>query len=290
MKSAPLVSVVRLSGTIASAGRFGGGNLNDTGVASILERAFVKGKPNAVALVINSPGGSPVQSSLIAARIRRLADEKQIPVYGFVEDVAASGGYWISCASEKILANPTTLTGSIGVFGVIPDMGKFMENKLGITYDNVQTNEYSGFPSVVRPLKPYERKVLQNQVEDVYDLFLLRVSQSRGMSEEDVDLIGEGRVWSGVDAKENGLIDEYGGLLDAIALAAEITGLEEYGLLELPYQKDPVDQLLEDLTVGAYTKSLSKELGPFYNEYMQLKSILNMEGVQARLPYQVFID
>ncbi len=107
---------------------------------------------------------------------------------------------------------------------------------------------------------------------------------------EDVDLIGEGRVWSGVDAKKNGLIDDFGGLLDAIDLAAEIAGLEDYGLVELPYQKDPIAQLIEDLTAVAYTKALIAELGPFYNDYVQLKSILEMKGVQARLPYQVFID
>jgi protease-4 len=212
------------------------------------------------------------------------------PVIVSMGDVAASGGYWISCASEKILADPTTLTGLIGVFGVIPDFGKFMENKLGITYDNVQTNENSGFPSVVRPLKAYERQVLQNQVDNIYDLFLNRVSANRDMSTEDVNRIGEGRVWSGVDAKKNGLIDDFGGLLDAIDLAAEIAGLEEYGLVELPYQKDPLEQLLQDLTASVYTKALNAELGPFYNDYVQLKSILEMEGVQARLPYQVCID
>jgi protease-4 len=205
-------------------------------------------------------------------------------------DVAASGGYWISSASDKILADATSLTGSIGVFGVVPDIGQFMENKLGITYDGVSTNENAGFPSIVRPLSTYERTVLQHKVDNVYDLFLERVSNNRDMSLEEVNKIGEGRIWSGVDALEIGLVDRIGGLYDAIDLAGEISGLEEYRLLELPVLKDPMVQMIEELSAGAYTVTFKSELGPFYNDYRHIQSVMEWEGVQARLPFLIEIE
>ena len=131
---------------------------------------------------------------------------------------------------------------------------------------------------------------MQRKVDNVYDLFLERVSENRNMSLEEVDLIGEGRIWSGLDALRLGLIDELGGLSDAIALAAEISGLEEYRLLELPVLKDPIDQMIEDLSAGVYTNALKTELGPFYNDYAQIRSVLKWEGVQARMPYQLIIE
>ena len=242
----------------------------------------------AVVFRVNSPGGDALASDVIWHELKLCQEEK--PVIVSMGDVAASGGYWISSASHKILADPTTLTGSIGVFGVIPDFGRFMENKLGITYDRVGTNENAGFPSIVRPLTTYERNVLQRKVENVYALFLDRVSDNRGMSLEEVDKIGEGRVWSGVDARQLGLIDELGGLFDAIDLAAEISGMEEYRLIELPVLKDPIQQILEDFSSSVYMSTLKSRLGPFYNDYTQIQSILEWEGVQARLPYQIHID
>ena len=278
---------------IYASGEIGGGQGNDQKIGSdrmaeTIAKARKDDNVKAVVFRVNSPGGDALASDVIWRELELLQAEK--PVIVSMGDVAASGGYWISCASDKIIADPTTLTGSIGVFGVIPNFGDFMENKLGITYDNVSSNKNSGFPAIMRPLTDYERKVLQRKVENVYDLFLLRVSNSRNMSKEDVDLIGEGRVWSGVDAKRLGLIDEFGGLSDAINIAVEIAGLEEYRLLELPVQIDPVDQLINDLTAGVYTSMLKAEMGPIYNDYMQAKSVLKWEGVQARLPLQLVID
>ncbi len=242
----------------------------------------------AVVLRVNSPGGDALASDIIWRELDMCQAAK--PVIVSMGDVAASGGYWISSASERIVANPTTLTGSIGVFGVVPNFGDFMENKLGITYDNVSTNQNAGFPSLMRPLSEYEREVLQRKVENVYDLFLLRVSENRDMSMENVDRIGEGRVWSGVDAQRLGLVDDLGGLHDAIGLAAEIAGLEKYRVLELPVLKDPVEQMLEDLSANASSNIMKNRLGPFYDEYMQLLSVMKWEGVQAILPCQVTIE
>ncbi len=274
-------------------GQIGSGQGNDQAIgadrfAKTISKVRKDDNVKAVVFRVNSPGGDALASDIIWRELELLQDEK--PVIVSMGGVAASGGYWISCASDKILADPTTLTGSIGVFGVIPDFGKFMSNTLGITYDRVGTNENSSFPSVVRPLTSYERAVMQKKVENVYDLFLDRVSNNRDMSKEEVDKIGEGRVWSGVDALELGLIDEFGGLYDAIDLAAEIAGLEEYRLLELPVMIDPVQQLIKDLSSGVYSNSLKTELGPFYRDYTHIQSILEWEGVQARLPHQIIIE
>lgn len=281
------IAVIYATGSIGS----GMGSNEEIGADKFAETiAKVTGDESvkAVVLRVNSPGGDALASDIIWRELDLLNIKK--PVIISMGDVAASGGYWISCASDKILANSTTLTGSIGVFGVIPDFGLFMENKLGITYDRVATNEHSGFPAIMRPLDSFEQQVLQNKVEKVYDLFLLRVSNNRDMTEEEVDKIGEGRVWSGVDALEIGLIDAYGGLTESINLAAEIAGLEDYRLIELPILKDPLVQMFENMSEGVYTTALKAELGPFYHDYTQIQSVLKWEGVQARLPYQLYID
>ena len=272
---------------IYATGEIGGGQGNDQTIGSDrLAKTILKAREDenvkAVVFRINSPGGDALASDVILREMQLLQAEK--PVIVSMGNVAASGGYWISCASNKIFADETTLTGSIGVFGVIPYFGDFMENKLGITYDYVATNENSGFPPIMRPLSDYERETMQRKVENIYDLFLERVSDSRNLSTEEVDLIGQGRVWSGIHAKELGLIDDFGGLYDAINAAIEISGLDEYRLLELPVQIDPIEQLFNEITAGIYTRALKAEMGPFYNDYIQAKSVLKWEGVQARLP------
>lgn len=278
---------------IYATGQIGGGQGNDMTVGSdrlaeTISKARKDENVKAVVFRVNSPGGDALASDVIWREMSLLQAEK--PVIVSMGDVAASGGYWIACASDKIIADPTSLTGSIGVFGVIPDIGGFMENKLGISYDHVKTNENAGFPSVLRPLTTYERKVLEHKVENVYDLFLGRVSENRNMSREAVDEIGEGRVWSGIDAKRLGLIDDFGGLYDAIDLAAEIAGLDEYRLLELPVQKDPIMQLIEELSAESYSALLKAELGVFYKDYVRARSAMEMNGIQARLPVSLSIE
>lgn len=278
---------------IYATGQIGGGmggneEIGADKFAETISRVRLDDDVKAVVLRVNSPGGDALASDIIWRELDLCQAAK--PVIVSMGDVAASGGYWISCASERIIADPTTLTGSIGVFGVVPDFGKFMENKLGITYDRTGTNQNSGFPSVTRSLTGYEREVLQRKVENVYDLFLLRVAGNRDMTTEAVDKIGEGRVWSGVDAKRLGLVDELGGLNSAIDLAAEIAGIEDYRLLELPVLKDPIEQMIEDLSASASVRILKNNLGPFYDDFNRIQSVLQWEGVQARLPYQVRID
>jgi signal peptide peptidase SppA len=208
LKSAPLVSVVRLSGPIASGGRFGSSNLNDTSMASIIERAFAKGKPKAVALVINSPGGSPVQSSLIAARIRRLSDEKEIPVYAFVEDVAASGGYWLATAADKIYVDESSIVGSIGVISASFGFTGLME-KHGIERRVHTAGKDKSMLDPFRPERPADVKRLKALQAQIHQAFVDQVKNRRGARLGGDDLF-TGEFWLGHKAIELGLADGIG--------------------------------------------------------------------------------
>ncbi|HKK09408.1 MAG TPA: signal peptide peptidase SppA [Bacteroidales bacterium] len=245
---------------------------------------------NAIVLRVNSPGGSALASDVIWRETVLAAEAK--PFVVSMGNLAASGGYYIACGADSIFANPTTITGSIGVFGVIPNLQGLLTEKIGLDFDNVKTNENAGFISVNRPLTAYEEKVLQDGVEETYKVFTTRVANGRGMTVESVDEIGQGRVWSGLDAKEIGLIDAYGGLNDAIASAARMAEIKkgEYRLMKYPEEKEPLEALMDELT-GRETKArIKSELGPFYTYFEYLKNISEMEGTQARLPYHININ
>ena len=243
---------------------------------------------DAVVFRVTSPGGSALASDVIWRETKLTADEK--PFMVSMGDVAASGGYYVSCGADSIFANPTTLTGSIGVFGIIPNMKGLFNEKLGITFDNVKTNENAGYISVNRPLTDYERKALKDNVEDTYNTFTQRVAEGRDMTVENVDDVGQGRVWSGVDAKKKGLVDQHGGLMAAIKAAAQKAGIEDdYRLIKYPEKKQPLQAFIDELTGRKKSMAVEKELGPLYSYYKYLKTIYQMEGSQARLPYEIKI-
>lgn len=243
----------------------------------------------AIVFRVNSPGGSALASDVIWRETVLAAKEK--PFIVSMGDLAASGGYYISAGADAILANPTTLTGSIGVFGMIPNMEGLLTDKIGLDFDNVKTNDNAGFVSVNRSLTDYEREVLQKGVERTYEVFTSRVAEGRDMTMEEVDEIGQGRVWSGVDAKRIGLIDEFGGLNDAMAKAAEMAEIEkdDYRVMRIPEKKDPVEAIMDELTGRSSSAKMKSELGPFYSYYEYLKELSEMQGTQARLPYQITI-
>ncbi len=257
-------------------------------ISRAIREARLDKKIKAIVLRVNSPGGDALASDIIWREV--VLAKKEKPVIASFGNVAASGGYWISCAADKIIADQTTITGSIGVFGIIPNFKSFFKNKLGITFDNVKTNENADFIPVVRPLTSYQKSVIQNEVERVYQTFLEHVSKERNLTIAQVDSIGQGRIWSGVDAKRIGLIDDLGGLEKAVDLAAEIAGLTEYRIIDLPIIKDPFQQLFEDLISGAKISYIKKELGENYTYYKYLRSISEMDGVQARLPFEIIIE
>ncbi|HPB24986.1 MAG TPA: signal peptide peptidase SppA [Bacteroidales bacterium] len=241
----------------------------------------------AIVLRINSPGGSALASEVIWREV--VLAQKVKPVVVSMGEVAASGGYYIACGAGKIYAQPNTLTGSIGVFGVVPNLEKFFKNKLGITFDVVKTNEHSDYITATRAMQPYETKVLTNQVENIYKVFVGHVAEGRKMKPEDVDSIGQGRVWTGLDAKRIGLVDEIGGLQNAIDDAAKKANLTDYKVVVYPKFKDPFTQIFEDLMDESSETQLQKTLGENYIYYEHLKNIKTQKGIQARLPFDMVI-
>ena len=205
-------------------------------------------------------------------------------------DVAASGGYYIAAPATRIFAEPMTITGSIGVFGVIPYTGAMLENKLGLSFDRVSTNARSVL-STNKKLSPEEFQIIQDEVDFIYDEFLQRVADGRGMTKEQVNVIARGRVWTGKDALKIGLVDELGGLNDAIAYAAKEAGIDDPKIQYLPeIKKEPLQEILEALAEEEETsskKGIPEELMEYYN---RLRSLENYVGIQARLPYELKLD
>ena len=245
-------------------------------------------KVKAIVLRVNSPGGSALASDVIWREMKLANEEK--PVVVSMGDVAASGGYYIACGSDKIYASPNTITGSIGVFGMMPNFEELMTDKIGLTFDQVKTNKFADIGSSNRPLTQEEYDIIQKGVVDVYNTFTSKVAEGRDMSQENVDDIGQGRVWSGTNAMDINLIDEYGGLEAAVAGAAELAELEDYRIYELPEQKDPFQELLEQLEGDMQTSWIKYQLGDQYKYYKTIQDIKHLKGVQARMPYQFVID
>lgn len=245
-------------------------------------------KVKAVVFRVNSPGGSALASDVIWREVDLLRQEK--PIIVSMGDVAASGGYYIAAAADSIFAEPNTITGSIGVFGVIPNMRELLNDKLGITFDEVKTGKYADFlVNVDRPLTADERQILQMQVNQIYDTFLQRVADGRGLTKEQVDSIGQGRVWSGEQALERGLVDRLGSIDNAISAAAAKAGLETYRLVTYPAIKSPFESLLSGSADRISTWFSRRELGEHYRYYDQAKAALQLRGIQARLPFTVEI-
>ena len=257
-------------------------------ISKAIRKARKDEKVKAIVLRVNSPGGSALASDVIWREMKLANEEK--PVVVSMGDVAASGGYYIACASDKIYASPNTITGSIGVFGTIPNFEELMTDKIGITFDNVKTNKFADIGNVNRPLTQEEYDIIQKGVVNIYNTFTSKVAEGRDMSQENVDDIGQGRVWSGTNAMDINLIDEYGGLEAAVAGAAELAELEDYRIYELPEQKDPFQELLEQLEEDMQTSWMKHQLGDQYKYYKTIQDIKHLKGVQARMPYQFVID
>ncbi len=257
-------------------------------IAAAIQEARLDKKVKAIVLRVNSPGGSALASDVIWREA--VLAKKVKPLVVSMGDVAASGGYYISCVADKIIASPTTITGSIGVFGLMMNAQKLFNNKLGITIDTVNTNTYADFGSAFRPLNPEERLALQNGVERVYDDFISKVAEGRHKTKAEIDSLGQGRVWSGTDALRLGLVDELGGLDKAVSVAAKLAKLVEYRITNLPKQKDVLEQLVNDFSGDKETKILKAELGQSYLYFQQLRSLARANNtIQARMEYALNI-
>lgn len=242
----------------------------------------------AIVFRVNSPGGSALASETIWREL--VLTKKVKPVIVSMGDYAASGGYYISCMADSIFAEPNTLTGSIGVFAVLPNLQGFFKNKLGITFDGVKTGQYADLGTATRPLTETEKKFIQNAIDSIYSTFKSRVIAGRKLSQAVVDSIAQGRVWSGVQARELGLVDRLGGLNEAIASAAKMAKVSSYRLREYPEVKEPLERLMSSFGNKTGASLVKKELGEHYTIYQQVKRLKEMSGeVQARLPFDLII-
>jgi len=278
------IAVIYASGNIVM-GSSTDGEIGSDGFSRAIRDARRDSTIKAIVLRINSGGGSALASEVIWREM--VLAKKVKPVIVSMGDVAASGGYYIAAPADTILADPTTITGSIGVFGMYFNVKDGMNKKLGINVEAVSTNKHSDFGSMYRPLTAEERAVAQLGVEDIYQSFIGHVAEGRSIPVARVDEIGQGRVWSGANAININLIDQFGGLDAAIAIAVKKAKLDSYRITELPKQKDPFQQLIEDITKNTKISILKDELGAAYSQYSNLKSMLSNQGVQARIPYNV---
>lgn len=240
-----------------------------------------------VVLRVNSPGGSALGSEDILAAIEELKQKK--PVVVTMSDYAASGGYYISSNANYIFAHPTTITGSIGIFGLIPNV-EGLSKKIGIAYDEVKTNKLSGFPSFTRPMSQSEQSIMQASVQRGYDLFVRRCADGRSLDPDSIRAVGEGRVWSGVQALEIGLVDSLGGMPEAIMKAAELASVENYQVVEYPRKRDWMEVLIADLTGDVESFVGKALLGEKYSLIQQLRGFERLKHLQARLPYEILIN
>lgn len=278
---------------VYASGEINGGDGDDNSIGSetiskALRKVRTDSKVKAVVLRVNSPGGSSLASDVIWREV--MLTKKVKPIIISMGDVAASGGYYIACAADSIIAEPNTITGSIGIFAILPNMQKLFNDKLGLSFDGVKTGKYADLGDVSRPLTSEERAILQNSVNHGYDDFTKAVAKGRGKTQAYINSIGQGRVWTGTQALKIGLVDRLGNINDAIQSAAKKANLKDYKLVSYPEQKSTLDRFGEGLTAEVKAHFVKAELGDNYRYYEQIKGVTKMMRTpQARMPYDVVI-
>lgn len=292
VNSKNLTSENRIAVIIAEGEIVGGeadGVISSEKFAKEIRKARKDDNIKAIVLRVNSPGGSVVASEVIWREMSEA--EKVKPVIVSMGEVAASGGYYISAPADTIVAQPNTITGSIGIFGMMFNAQELLNDKLGITTDIVATGELSDFMNPTRPLTEVERSIIQNSVEDGYETFISRVSEGRNMSPEAVKEVASGRVWTGNQAKERGLVDVLGGLDTAIEIAVGKVGAgDDYRVVFFPAKKPWFEMLIEDIGKNVQLKFLKNELGENYYIYQQVQKLKDYRGIQARMPQEFKIQ
>jgi protease IV len=282
------VAVIYAEGDIVD-GQGANDNIGGERFRGIIRKARMDNSVKAIVLRVNSGGGSALASEIIWRELQMAKEDKK-PVIVSFGDVAASGGYYISCGADSIFSSPNTITGSIGVFGVIPNMGGFFKNKLGITFDGVKTAPYADGPNIYRPMNDAEKQMTQNEVDRIYLQFKQRVAAGRKKDINYIDSIAQGRVWSGEDGLRLGLVDRIGSLQDAINCAARMAKMDKYGLKEYPESRSWLDNLLHNQRTepsAMIREQLGEEQFKIYSEILRIKQMTN--STQARVPFQFFI-
>lgn len=286
-KSGNILAVYYAAGTIGSSELPTDEGIDPGKVTKDLRKLREDESVKAVVLRVNSPGGSAFGSEEIWREVTLLKEKK--PVIVSMGDYAASGGYYISCAADWIVAQPTTLTGSIGIYGAIPNAGKLLNDKLGIHFDGVKTNKLADLGDITRPFNEEEKALMQNMVNKGYELFTQRCADGRKMPIDEIKKIAEGRVWTGEMAKDLKLVDELGGIDRAIAVAAERAEIEDYTVMSYPKQEDFISSLMSSGTDRYLSARMKDELGVFYEPFRHLQNLKNSDPVQARLPFMITI-
>lgn len=285
------IALVYAEGEIVD-GKGENGNIGGKKYADMLRDIRMDDKVKAIVLRVNSPGGSGLASENIWRELK-LAKEGGKPVVVSMGDYAASGGYYISCGADSIFAQPNTITGSIGVFGIIPSVQKTLKDKAGISFDTVKTGKYAASFSPFFEINADEGKIIQESVDMFYDRFLKRVSDGRKMEREKVHEIAQGRVWTGSKAATIGLVDRIGTLDDAIVCAAKLSGVTKYRTSEYPKTKDKYQKIIDKLNGDDEDKDimaktlLKSQLGEYFPFIEEIRTIKNMKGPQARLPFVI---
>ena len=285
-KAAAKIAVVYAVGEISDGKGDNSRGIYSESFIKEFKKAYKDNDVKAIVLRINSPGGSALASENIWREIENAKKAGKIVVTS-MGDYAASGGYYIACNSNYIIAQPNTLTGSIGVFGMIPSFQNLLKNKLGITVDVVKTNQHADYGTGLRPLDGTEMATIQNSIEQIYSTFTKRVADGRKMTVAQVDSIGQGRVWAGVDALNLGLVDKLGNIDDAIAKAAELAKISNYSIVYYPKQKDWFTLLFSN--DDELEAALKTKLGSLYFTYEGIDHVLNQKGIQARIPMEITI-
>jgi protease-4 len=280
------VAVIYANGEI-SGGEGSDNQIGSERISRAIRKARLDDDIKAVVIRVNSPGGSALASDVIWREI--VLTKKEKPVIASFGDVAASGGYYIGCAADSIFVQPNTITGSIGVFGIIPNFQNLMTNKLGITFDGVKTGKYADIMATNRPMTAGERFIIQNELNRIYSGFVSRVADGRKKSKAYIDSIGGGHVWIGTDAVQIGLADRIGSFNDAIKAAAKKAKLKKYKVVEYPDVIDPWKSLMEEGTDRIKTYYTKQELGDNYMLYQQMKKVIASSGIQARMPFEAVI-
>ncbi|MHA4738427.1 signal peptide peptidase SppA [Dyadobacter sp. MSC1_007] len=282
------IAVLVAEGEITS-GDGGDDNIGSEKFVKELKEIRDNDKIKAIVIRINSPGGSALASDVMWREIQITAKKK--PVIASMSDVAASGGYYMAMGCDTIVAQPNTITGSIGIFGLIFNVTDFMNNKLGITFDGVGTSPHADWPTATREMTEFEKAMIQKSVNEGYETFTKKAAEGRKMPVEKLKSLAQGRVWSGVEAKENGLVDVLGGVDDAIKIAAKAAKLKEseYRVRYYPEKKKPLDELIAKVFGDQEEKATAKTLGDLAPYVKMYKKLMNMGGTQTRMPFELVI-